>query len=257
MATQDTSSPTYPDEPATGTLEVEVYWEAEGRVGVVQPAAIEVAGLLMGLEEAYEALASALGYPPHFLRVTTIRNPELKLGLEGGKEAIEAIRELLYAVPSLVANLFRPKAAWRRAQLEEQVRTKELAARGASADAQKAEAEADTAQALARKLQAETEVAELQRLRTEVQAIPVRVDETAHAVLNDIVAAVARGAPDRRVAFLGDTARYIVAARAFDAKAHIYLVPAASPTAADESVPVAQQSTGRKRGSARISGADV
>jgi len=213
------------NEASTDRLEVLVSWNGERQLSLAAPAAIEVAGLLMGLEEAYEAFAAALGYPPHFLKMTSIQNPELKLGLEGGKDIIEAIRALLEAVPSLVANLFRPKAAWNRAQLEAQVRTKELEAKSASAEAQKMNAEADTAEATARKIRADREVAELRKLTTELQAIPIRADETAHAVLNDVVAAVTHAEPSRRLAFIADTARYAVVAHSFDANPRVSLVP--------------------------------
>src|SRR5262245_27160296 len=80
-------------------LDISVVWEGERQIKVAAPAASEIAGLLMGLEETYERLAAGLGYPPHFLKVRSITNPELKLGLEGGKDAIEAVRDLLFELP--------------------------------------------------------------------------------------------------------------------------------------------------------------
>jgi hypothetical protein len=215
----------FPSEAPIDTLEVMVQWGHERSLDQVRPAAVEIAGLLMGLEETYEVLAGALGYPPHFLKVTSIHNPELKLGLEGGKEVIDALRELLYAVPELIANLFRPKAAWKRSQLEGSVRSTELEARGAAAEAGKRVAEADAAEAVARKIRADAEIAELNMLRSEVRAIPIRADAAAHAVLRDIVESVATSDPLCRVPFIADTARYAIAANSYDARSQIILIP--------------------------------
>jgi hypothetical protein len=180
----------------------------------------------LGLEHTYEALARALGYPPHFLKVKWMHNPELKLGLEGGKDILELLRELLYAVPSLVANLFRPRAAWRRAKLEDQVRIMELEARAAKAAEEKTKAEVGAAEALAQKMRADAEV---ERLKAEMQGIPIRADETANAVLSDVVEAITRAEPSHRLAFIGDTARYAVVAHSFTAQERVSLIPVSTP----------------------------
>jgi hypothetical protein len=209
----------------TETLEVTILWGDERQLGLAEPAAIEIAGLMMGLEDTYEALAGAFGYPPHFLKVTSIHNPELTLSVEGGKDVIEAVRELLYAVPTLIANLFRPKAAWSRARIEDRVRTQELEARSAAAEADRLTAEAVAVEELGRKARAEMELAELYRVRAELQSIPIKADEAAHAVLNDVAAALKSAEPSRRLGFVADTARYSVIAHSFEAKGRTSVVP--------------------------------
>jgi hypothetical protein len=57
------------------------------------------------------------------------------------------------------------------------------------AEAQQRKAEADAAEETVRKKRAETEL-ELHNLRTEGQRIPIRVDETAYAVVNDVADAL-------------------------------------------------------------------
>jgi hypothetical protein len=203
---------------------VAVHWDDETQLGAAQPSAVELGALLIGLETAYDALAEAFQYPPHFLRVTTVSNPEFKIGLEGGKEVIDALKQLLYAVPSLIANLFRPKSAWNEAILQEQARAKELEASAAVADSKRLEAQAAAAEALARKARADVEAAEYRRRQALAEIVPIASNQVAHAVLAFTTRAMARVAPDHRVAFLGETARYAVVEHSFQPTSRIRLV---------------------------------
>lgn len=197
-----------------GTIELSVSWEGEPDLTRAAPAAPQVAAILLGLEQTYSSLADAMGYPPHFLRITTLRNPELKLGLEGGKEAIEALRDLIRAIPSFVASLFRPRAALRLAQEENEAQVKR-------AEAQAAEAGADRAEADVRRLRAE---AELAKLRQELAAIPIQVHTETHVVLREIVTILAAAEPAKRALFVGETAQYVMANRGFEPPSRIRLI---------------------------------
>ncbi|HEY0714033.1 MAG TPA: hypothetical protein VGF45_15235, partial [Polyangia bacterium] len=119
---------------------------------VIAPSAEEIAALFLGIEQAYRLMSLSLGYPPHFVKVVSLRNPELKLSLEGGKDAIDALRELIFALPRFVASLFKPGQAKELARLEAEATKRVLEAKAATGAADAAEAEA-------RRLRAELQAA--------------------------------------------------------------------------------------------------
>ena len=196
-------------------IDIDVVWEADQRVDLVAPPAQKIAGVLLGLEETYRVLATTLGYPPHFLKVKSLRNLDLKLSLEGGKEAIDALRELILAVPRLIASLFRPQVVLKLADQENEAKMKELEAQAASADANRVEAEA-------RRLRAELEKVKLQQ---ELASIPIRAAPEAHAVLREIATTLAAAEPTKRIPFIGQTARYLMASQSYEPSSRIVLVP--------------------------------
>jgi hypothetical protein len=149
------------------------------------------------------------------VKVVSVNNPELKLSLEGGKEAIEALRELIFALPRFIASLFKPRAASELADLEADAEKRRLEAKAAAATADKEESEV-------RRLKAELE---LLRLRQEIANMPIRADADAHALLWDIVKQMQATDPAKRQAFVADTARYMATTRGLEPTSQIALIP--------------------------------
>lgn len=205
-----------------GHLDLSVQWQESGRGTIpsarltdARPSAQEMAALFLGLEEAYQLLAEAFGYPPHFLSVVAVNNPELKISLEGSREAIDALRELILALPRLVAGLFRPRLAWQLAGIEAEAQKSKLERKVAAARAEAAEAEV-------KRLSAELESV---RLREEISAMPISSLPAGQALLAEIVNSIKNAAPEVRSAFVADTARYLAATRAYEPTGNFALAP--------------------------------
>lgn len=212
------------DETITQRLDLEILWATESAappfspvssLAAIRPPAHELASILLGLEEAYRVIAITLGYPPHFLKVVSLNNPELKLSLEGGKEAINALRELILVLPRFIASLFRPRAAWELAETEADKEKKKLEAEAANALADRTEAEL-------RRTRAEIELATLQQ---QVAPMPILPDLQAHAVLWEMAKQMQRAEPARRHAFIAETAAYVVSTKGYSPASRVTIVP--------------------------------
>jgi hypothetical protein len=203
----------------TKVIQVSVLWESSQddppTLLKVQPPAEELAGILLGLEQTYQALASALGYPPHFSKIVAVRNPTLTFDLKGGKEIIEAVEQLIFALPGFVASLFRPRAVIGLADLQTTTQAERLKADAAAA-------KADAADADRRRAEAELETS---RIRREMDLMPLRPDPAAHALLAEVVRQVQATDPAKR-ALIGDTFRYLAATHEYQPSSHVLLVTA-------------------------------
>src|SRR5262245_39870744 len=221
-----------------GHMTLRVSWGSENNVERATPSAQELAGLFLGLEESYEVLGSVFGYPPHFLKITSVSNPELTINVEGGKDVIEAIRALIFAVPSLIANLFRPRAAIKLAEAENARKVAEENAAAAMANARAAEAKALIAEANVREVEARTREAESKarqaeleaaRARQEMLMMPIQADPEAHAMLRELATALAAAEASKRVPFVGDTMRYVVSTRRYVPSGRVVLAVVQPP----------------------------
>lgn len=185
-------------------------------LGHVRPAPTEIAVTLMGVDEAYRTLAVALRYPSHAPMLTSARNPDLKIGLEGAAEVVIAVRDLLVALPSLVASLFQPRESWRLAKLKNQVTAEEQRAKLAVARADEAEGDV-------RLLKAELEITRLQR---KLAMVPIRPHGPSHRLLREIANETSRADPEKARATLGAAAVYIAQSHSYRPVSRIALVPA-------------------------------
>jgi hypothetical protein len=100
------------------------------------PYAAELGALLMSLQWGYEEICDALAIAPHDLAVLEIQHPNISISLQGLGEPINALRDLLMAVPELVANVWtipdrvREKKAEFRANTEYQEVIKDVLSQG-------------------------------------------------------------------------------------------------------------------------------
>ena len=210
----------------TTRLQLAVMWDGEKDdseslpLNIVAASAQELGGLLLGLEQTYQVLSRALGYPPHFAKITSITNPELKLDLEGGRDVIDAIKGLVLVLPRFIASLFRPRAALALASLEADAQAAELVSRRKVSEAEGTEAELRLAKA----------ELELNQLRSQMSEMPVEPDPEASAFLRDLAHHLRSASPVHR-SFVPETARYLASTRGFRSLARISLAPIESRTA--------------------------
>jgi hypothetical protein len=238
MATQQ-SPDAAPAPVETKVIELSVFWERPGvppnaTIDMSQPSAQEVAAILLGLEQAYQALASALGYPPHFSKIVGVRNPTLKFDLKGGKEVIEAVEQLLFALPRFVASLFRPRSVIGLADLETNAQRERFKTEAAVAMADAAEA--DRRRALAE--------LETKRIRQELEMMPLRPDPAAHALLGELVRQIRASDPTRRGGLIGETVLYLAQTQEYQPKSQVALFANPAPREGSPTVAYVASSVG-------------
>jgi hypothetical protein len=192
-------------------LTVHVLWEHGPTVGEASPSAQEIGAIALSLETAYEALATATGYPPHFLVVTGVKNSILEFSLEGVGEAITALRGLIEAAPTLLLNLFRPRKFVNRLMLEQEVKELRL-------KKEKKELEVDIDKTELEHLKTKAELAEYRRMAA---LNPLEPDAVAHEMLGRIVASVAQKPQSPRL--IRATVQYAMATEGYQPTARAAL----------------------------------